>query len=83
MSPQGVLMGRKGVGRVTSVDIAKAGGVASLIESAVKSAGDGDGDEMASMQYSPANPNDSLNVKMKFHFFSFQISEKTGFKGFA
>ena len=39
--------------------------------------------EMASMQYSPANPNDSLNVKMKFHFFSFQISEKTGFKGFA
>ena len=30
-----------------------------------------------------ANPNDSLNVKMKFHFFSFQISEKTGFKGFA
>ena len=50
-------MGRKGAGRVTSVDIAKAGGVLPLIESA--------------------------NLKMKFHFFSFQISEKTGFKGFA
>ena len=39
--------------------------------------------EMIAASHSPRNPNESMQLKMKFHFFSFQIAEKTGFRGFS
>ena len=37
---------------------------------------------ISAAQCSPRNAKDSLQLKMKFHFFSFQIADKTGYQGF-